>query len=146
MNIAQGLKQKNRLEKALSELIAKITKYQRISALEVVAPPNIGVLIEEYHTKATELADLKKKICTASVPVTDKICRQDSIRKLLKTIRELNTSTEPEEHGYGEHTRTKNFKVQLDYIRKDDMVSRLIAEVDSIQDDLDNFNAITKLS
>ncbi len=145
MNIAAALKEKNRLTQKILRLHHRIDQANRVDAIDPNPPDNVNTLILETKSLIHELGDLKRKIATATHPVADLISKQVELKKLLKVIKDLKTSVTPEKMGYSEDAPVKNFKVQLNSVTKNTVAEDLITQIDTIQDQLDKFNAVTTI-
>lgn len=144
MNIAQALKQKNRLQNRLSEL----TNYLLTKNKKTEDDPIDYKLPEkdiEYLKTVKELIDIKARLARASMPIQEKIVEMGlavEAKKKLSTLEvdEAFTST----YVGSEYKRVKNI-YHIDHQKKEDMLKDLTNRINALQDEIDSFNAITSV-
>jgi DNA anti-recombination protein RmuC len=142
MNVAKALVKKARLSKELADLHNRVIKVQKTNTLDD-APEKIENLLGELDKTMEQLVNIKSKIVVASLPVIEKIVRQSELKKLLASIKKLDTSKAKEGAGYGDNSVVHEFNVQLNDTSKQALLKEIKKDIDDIQDQLDTFNATT---
>lgn len=141
MSIAKAMKHKNRVAQRISRVSSDISSYNSFLSLNE-REVDVAILIQMRHDLVEHLIALKTAIHRASEPVREKIFRLAELKGTIQFYRGLSTT-----HG---KSQTWNSEDAVEYdavLRKKDVdaiVANLEAEVDSIQDSLDEFNASTK--
>lgn len=143
MTLNQALKKKNRLVSEIKALY-ELTKTQ--NSLEESAPRRYK-LTDVYETisiKLTELVALKVSIHTANKPMFAKIFLIAELKGLVKQIKLMPTDEGKVMQRYGAGGETKT--VEIDIVSKNVMISELELQIESLQDALDKYNAITDIN
>jgi hypothetical protein len=145
MNIAKALKIKNRL-------VGQITKKQEIIKREnsrrndSLSTVDVSVEISEWNKLREELIDLKTKISTASVPILNKIIELAELKTTVIFYRCLNTREGTEKIAYGQTNVVDYVWVaEVNTQAQDAKISELETKISELQDDIDNFNAVTSI-
>src|SRR5688572_2549202 len=95
MNIAQALKEKNRLQTQITTLQGRVTSYNRVESTKG-DKPSVPSMVEQIFNSIALLGDLKRRLATASAPVQDAVCRLDQLKAFRKVIQELNCDDTPQ--------------------------------------------------
>ncbi len=155
-NLAQALKQKNRLAGEIArgrEIVQRENSRKESQA----ARADVRAVFEENVARSRELADFKGVIAAANAGVVTgdrgiygKLNLQAELRGLIAFVKGLNTKEGEELERVGflsrdEATRT----VYVATITRDE-VDRLVAayqaEIEQLQDEIDEFNATTRIT
>lgn len=145
MNIRQALKRKNKLTSEIKEVQNLIKEYNS----RIVDTPvrfDVKELLEkELQQKLDELVSLKVKIHLANAPMYYKIFRISELKSQIAFLRSIPT-------GEGKvpvsrYDSTTNEKIAT-YSAADirEKIKALENEIDQIQEELDLYNTVTKLS
>lgn len=149
MNIAQALKQKNRLSKRLNELKEQMKSSNIVRKDDKTSKFVVPDLMTEYLTIVENLATLRGKIANASAPMASKIVMLSSKQALRNFLKELDVSGNPvskiKDHYGSGVAETTEVDVQIDAVKRAEMVKSIETEVDQLQDELDTFNATTSI-
>lgn len=146
MTLAKALKHKNRVAKKIGRVSSDI---QNNNSILTANDPEVDVraLDTMRHELVQHLVALKTAIHRATDPVRDKVFMMAELRGSIQFYQSLNT-----QHGKSASTRYfgggDEFVEHKATMRKehvDRIVADLEAQIDDIQDKLDEFNASTKI-
>lgn len=146
MNLAQALKKKARLEKKANDLLTKINKSNKVNVLNTAQQHDVMGLITEWNEIINDIVEVKAKISENTVLVAKVIAKQGLLRKLLNTLRELDCNATSTRDRYSSvDDAVQSYKVQLSPTQRDLLVEQTQKQIDDLQDQLDDYNAVTKL-
>lgn len=147
MNIAQALKEKNRLLKKIKEIIPQITVNNRYRTDDTTKRERSDDLLKAYRVYILELAELKQKIAIASGPIQSKIVLIGLLTEYKTTVELLNSSELPDNIpvAYGTNPKEVPVVVIIKNLRKQELISETQIKIDQLQDEIDNFNAVTQV-
>jgi uncharacterized protein (UPF0335 family) len=146
MNIKQALKRKNKLVKEISSEFEKLQKYNSVvEGMERVYEPQQAM--DNYIRKTNQLIALKTAVHRANAPVYDKIFRLAELKSVISQVKRLDcqSGTVHSRGGYGTPSETIVMTAIVSIIERDQLVEKLEAEIEMIQDDLDRWNATTEI-
>lgn len=144
MNIAQALKQKNRLSKEYKRLLERLkTKNKRQKDSPQPQVDCHEIIIQLAKTR-DELSLLKQKIVTASAPVHGKIAQLGLYKEKLAVIEALNCDDTPKKEGFSSVVITE-YTVSINEAQKEALIVQSKKNIDLLQDEIDLFNAITQV-
>lgn len=155
INLAQALKQKNRLAGDITRL-REIVKRENSRKESTPARADVRVSFNELVAAARQLAVLKGAISTTNAGATDlshgiygKLNLQAELRGLISFLDELPTK-EGEEVERAGFLREEASKVLFVAEIKRDEIDRLKREfqreIEVLQDEIDEFNAATRIT
>lgn len=142
MKIAKALKLKNQLAGDVAQLKELLTKQNSRSAKQKFDYDNREVLTR-LRTKLAELVKVKAAVAAANAEVYDKIFRLAELKGLVTTLTGLDTKAGVFHEGRGGFSETVyevEYVAQLSKVDVDKLVADLNAEIQSLQDALDEFN------
>ena len=145
LSLAQALKYKNKVVSLLNTTVSDIIRYNTYSAKN---KPDVDVLaLERQHDIIMHhLVIVKSLIHEASSSVRDKIFLLSELKTWLGSLRSIDTR-----HGFVKREYTDEFDLSNEWIatiKKGDLDKRIKVinkNIDNLQDELDSFNAITKV-
>lgn len=143
MNIKQALKQKNKLVSEIKDLYAKFNTYNSFEDGQE-RPYDPQELYNQWLNKTNELITLKTSIHVANSPIFGLIFRMSELKTLSKGLRALNTLSGKKNDPYGRGEATLHNAV-IGVVDRDVIVKRMEDEIESIQEQLDKFNATTNI-
>jgi hypothetical protein len=145
MTIRQALKQKNKLVQELKELNTRLhTNNSIIEGNE--RNYSSKETLTAIYAKINELTVLKTKIHRANVPVYDKIFLLSELKSLAQGLRSLDCTNGIAEDFYSRRSDTQIIKTsEISVQERDNEVKFLETRIEQIQDELDQFNAITTI-
>jgi hypothetical protein len=138
MNLAYALKQKNRVVSRIKELSDSL-KNNNLYSKDAVSIVSTMLLEEELTKLKIELVALKAKIHRANAPVADKIYELAELKSTIALYKSLPVKE-------GRSNRYNSEEIMVAQIKANEVitiVNTLQAKIDSIQDELDVFNAKT---
>jgi len=141
MKIAKALKLKNQLAGEVAQLKDLLTKQNSRSTKQKFDYDNREVLTR-LRAKLAELVKVKAVVAAANAEVYDKIFRLAELKGLVTTLSGLDTKAGVfhEGRGFGEAAYEVEYVAQIGKVDVDKLVAELNAEIQSLQDSLDEFN------
>jgi hypothetical protein len=152
MNIAQALKEKNRSAGRISRLQSDILKNNRYKS-DTPAPLDANDLYEQLLAEKARLVNLKGKIAAANTGIVEKLAELAEAKDMISFVQGLESST-----GIGgQHECTRDYnsgaitfseytiEYAFDSIRVRDMLEFYQERIESLQDEIDNYNATTQI-
>ena len=146
MNIKTALKRKNKLVGLIASEFLKISTYNSIIEGNE-RPYDIEKAIYEWDKYSKELVELKAKIHQANAPVFKKIFLISELKSQVKSLKGLNCDSGKSDvysrYGSGNSETIKTAAIMVN--EKDLMIKDIEAQIDQIQDELDDFNFKTEI-
>ena len=141
MKIAKALKLKNQLAGEVAQLKDLLQKQNVRSTKQKFDYDNREVLAR-LRAKLDELVKVKAAVAAANAEIYDKIFRLAELKGLVSTLTALETKSGMfhEGRGFGEAAYEVEYVAQLGKVDVDQAVAELNAEIQSLQDALDEFN------
>jgi cell fate (sporulation/competence/biofilm development) regulator YmcA (YheA/YmcA/DUF963 family) len=148
MNIAQALKEKNRLLKQFDKLRIQITENNRYRSDDITNRPSMQKLISEFTNLIEKISSLRQTIAVASGPIQEKIARVGLEQQYLALLTNLDTNQLPEQAtvAFGQPSKEIPVVVNIDRAQKEEAMRLAQDHIDNLQDDIDNFNAVTQVT
>ena len=143
ITLAKALKLKNILVRELNSLNSRLLTNN--SYLKNNAPKyNVIDVGSEIAAKRQELVNLKVAIQVANVGIVEKLILLGELKNYAANLNSLQTQ-EGEVTSY--HQNQNNFfECVINQVSKDEMVKVVQTQIDNLQDDIDTFNATTKIT
>lgn len=142
MTIKRALKEKNKLVKELNDLYTKIKTYNSVSD-DSEKPYSTKELILNVDSKLNELVELKTKIHIANGPVYGKIFRMAELKSHVSKLSGLDCSS-GKQKSWGD-TEYTNKVSEIRIVDRDYLIKMAETEIETLQDELDEFNATTNI-
>ena len=141
MKIAKALKLKNQLAGEVAQLKELLTKQNSRSTKQKFDYDNREVLTR-LRAKLAELVKVKAAVAAANAEIYDKIFHLAELKGLVTALTGLDTKAGVfhEGRGFGEAAYEVEYVAQLGKVDADKLVAELNAEIQSLQDGLDEFN------
>jgi hypothetical protein len=145
MNIAKALKVKNRLVGRIANQQLIITR-ENCRRDDNVSMVNVEAEFEVLQNLVNELVNLKTQISVASTPIFGKIVQMQEQKAFVNYLRSISTREGVEIESYGQ-TVVKEYKWTsfINDVKKDILIKELEDSINALQDEVDNFNAITSI-
>ena len=142
VTLARALKERSRIAGRLKRNFAIINNEN--SAIRGSERSfDLHALYEECQTLYRKLIEIKQIIATANAPIVGKLVEMDEVKSMIAQLRSINTTVGYVNRGYGQTN---------DYMEVVFSASEMTAEADKLQeraeqlqDELDAFNALTKV-
>jgi hypothetical protein len=142
MKIAKALKQKNKIVAELKMLRERIEEYNSVISGNP-RPYDITEIQVQLMTKMQELVSLKTRLAQANTLVYSKIFELSELKGLAKFYKDLEIKDGlSKDHRYDE---AQNYESELKVKQRDELVSELEVRIEILQDELDEFNALTEV-
>lgn len=139
INIAQGLKIKNRLTAEIKEIDTQLRVHNVIE--DGVTPDyDTATLLQRRQEITDEVVAIKAAISRANGPVVSLIYKQAEYRGLIVTLKGMQVTARRQRAA---NMETVSFTPQISAKVRDQKVKELEKIVNEIQDELDRFNHST---
>jgi predicted Rossmann fold nucleotide-binding protein DprA/Smf involved in DNA uptake len=141
MKIAKALKLKNQLAGEVAQLKELLTKQNSRSTKQKFDYDNREVLTR-LRAKLTELIKVKAAVAAANAEIYDQIFRLAELKGLVTALTGLDTKAGVFHEGgrFGDAGYEVEYVAQIGKVDVDKLVAELNAEIQSLQDALDEFN------
>jgi hypothetical protein len=147
MNLAQALKQKNRLA---GEIARQQTILQRENARrsDSVSAVNRQEVLDKIQKTSEDLGALKARIATANVGIYSALERMAELKSLISFFQSLpkREGTEVNLVGRDQEKLVYTWESLITQADCDQRVSELQDKINALQDQVDTYNATTELS
>lgn len=143
MNIKQALKRKNKLLGLITEEFSKASSYNSIEEGNP-RPYSATEALQKWQLYCDELIELKTKIHKANTPMFHKIFALSELKSQIKFLKTLNCSQGKERNRWTEGEPIIRH-AEINTVERDTMVKNLESKIETIQDELDHFNAVTEI-
>ena len=148
VTISKALKTKNRLTSRITQVKSQIRAHnayivdKTIPVDEIKIQIKVPELLQELDSLTNKLIAVKSAIGKGNVGSVDKIFRLSEAKGLL-AYWEIVDCTEGRAGGYGHDNDVK--RVQVSLTEKNKIVSELQKLTEKLQDELDEYNATTRV-
>jgi len=144
MNLTKALKHKKKLVKQADEFYSRFSNY---NSFEVGTTPsyNPEEMFEGWLKKTDELVSLKVKIHQANVPIAEKIFRLGEIKNVISRMRGLDTKEGKVRDRYSVNDNAIEYTSYVNLVSKDLQIKNYEEELEKLQEEIEAFNAITKI-
>jgi hypothetical protein len=139
MNIKQALKKKNKLVGQIQEEFNKASQYNVVDEGNP-RPYSAVEAIGKWMQLTNDLIVLKTQIHKANLPVYDKIFELSELKNQVKHLKHLNCVSGKVSGGRWGEGEPVVKHAEINIVEKDQMVKNLEARIESIQDELDQWN------
>ncbi|MFZ9171836.1 MAG: hypothetical protein ACO21X_05550 [Sediminibacterium sp.] len=143
MNLKQALKRKNRLVGLIAEEYIKVSQYNSVDDVNQ-RPYSVKEALQNWLKLTDELIELKSKIQIANNKVNDKIFRLAELKTQVKQLKKLDC-TSGLYYSKWSDDKVVTKVAEIEVIERDKMVKEMEAQIEKIQDELDEWNHQTIL-
>lgn len=145
MKLAKALKEKKRLASEIAKLKSLINKKNSyLLGSDVTKKFDVRQLYGELQGKIEELVNLKIVINEANKEIQSSIFLLSEYKAMIDFLNNLNVVEGKHQIGYSEQIR--EYDVQIDEIKRDELVKEFQDKADSIQDIIDTYNHTIEIS
>lgn len=145
MNLTKALKHKKKLVKQADEAFTRFQRYNSQNKESVGSGYDPEDAYTAWVELTNELVELKTKIHNANAPIASKIFRLGEVKNLVSRLRSVDTKSGlARDYRYSE-TVPIEYVAYLDLFAKDDQISKWEGEIETLQEEIEAFNAITKI-
>ena len=144
MNLSKALKHKKKLVKQADEFYSRFATY---NSFEIGTTPsyNPEEMFEGWLKTTDELVSLKAKIHQANVPIAEKIFRLGEIKNIITRMRGVDTKEGKVRDRYSINDNPIEYTVYVNLVSKDLQIKNYEAELEKLQEEIEAFNALTKI-
>ena len=141
MKIAKALKLKNQLAGEVAQLKVLLSNQNSRPTKQKFDYDNREVLTR-LRAKLAELVKVKSAVAVANADIYDQIFRLAELKGLVATLNALDTKAGVfhEGRGFTEASHEVEYVSQIGKVDVDKLVAELNAEIQALQDSLDEFN------
>lgn len=144
MTIKQALKLKNKLIKSIVDNTNLMLKYNTIEVGNQ-RPYSSSELYNIISANMLELAELKTKIHIANTPVLGKIFAMSEMKSLISNLKKMDCTEGKSNRDRYRMESELVLTSEISLVERDSMVNLLETQIETIQDELDTFNATTTI-
>lgn len=142
MNLTKALKTKKKLIKQIN------TTYSRLSESNSVAVDEVQTYspedsYNEWIRLTNELIDLKTKIQLANTPITGKIFRLGELKSMVSSFKYLNTFGGKVNNRFS--SELTEYVSHFSTLQRDQIIEKWEEEIEQLQEEIEAFNAVTKI-
>ena len=146
MKIKQALKYKKKLASKMNQEFSKVQMYNSVEEGSNRVY-DVKESMQNWLRMSEELVELKTKIHLANAPVYGKIFRMSELKSQLSNLKQLDCVEGKYSDRYGRMSGdTPIIKTaEIGLLERDKMISDLEEEIEKIQEELDEHNALTSI-
>ena len=142
MNLTKALKQKKKLIKKADEFYSRFSNSNSFETdQEQTYDPQI--MYNSWLSTTQELVNLKTKIQIANQTSAQKIFELGEHKNLVSRMKKVDTKKGLFRRGYSEEK--SEYSCWMDQIQKDQLISNWEEKIDALQEEIEAFNALTKI-
>ena len=140
--LARALKERSRLAGRLKHNFQLLNRENsRISG----SPRSFDVraIYAENRELMEKLIDVKQRIAAANAPIAGKLVEMDELKSMIAYLKGLDTTAEIKKTGY--NGESVLYEAVISAAEVNAAVEELQKRVEDLQDELDEFNAVTRI-
>jgi hypothetical protein len=143
MKLSKALKLKNKKVTDYNNTITKMVSHNSYN-VESKKIYDSKSLLGESFTKMEDLIKFKAAIHNTSAPIREKIFKLGELKNFIMNLNRLSTSEGKVRSGYGSDV-VSIYACDIDELEKVKLVETTQDQIEQLQDEIDVFNATTKL-
>jgi hypothetical protein len=143
MKLSKALKLKNKKVTDYNNTITKMVSHNSYD-VERKKVYDSKLLLEESLNKMEDLIKFKAAIHNTSEPIREKIFRLGELKNFIMNLNRLSTSEGKTRSGYNSDV-VSIFACDIDELEKVKLIETTQNAIETIQDEIDIFNATTEL-
>ena len=146
MKIKQALKYKKKLASKMNQEFSKIQMYNSVEEGSKRVY-DVKESMKNWLRMSEELVELKTKIHLAKSPVYGKIFRMSELKSQLSNLKQLDCVDGKYSDRYGRMSGEVQIikTAEIGLLERDQMISDIEEEIEKIQEELDEHNALTSI-
>jgi len=144
MNIAKAMKVKNRNVARIKKILGDVQKWNSVRVGEDV-PVDVTSLWKDLKIEIDNLIEIKTKIAKATDPIRDKLIRLAELKSFISLISYLDTTSGKIYKRKSSTDEVPEYAAAISATELNGTIEALQKGIDSLQDDIDEFNAKTSL-
>ena len=145
MNLTKALKHKKKLVKQADEMFNRFQRYNSQNKENIDRGYDPEKAYEAWLKLTNELVDLKTKIHNANAPIASKIFRLGEVKNLVSRLRNVDTKVGLVRESRYSDSEPVEYVAFMNLFTKDEIVASWEQEIETIQEEIEAFNAITKI-
>lgn len=145
MNLTKALKHKKKLVKQADEAFTRFQRYNSQNKENVGKGYDPEAAYNNWIRLTNELITLKTKIHNANAPIANRIFRLGELKNLVSRLRSIDTKKGLVREYRSADSIPVEYVAYMDLFNKDNQIFNWEQEIESIQEEIEAFNAITKI-
>ena len=145
MNLTKALKHKKKLVKQADEMFMRFQRYNSQNKENVDKGYDPEAAYSKWIALTQELITLKTKIHNANAPIANKIFRLGELKNLVSRLRNVDTKVGLVRESRYSDSEPVEYVAYMDLFTKDNRIVEWEQEIETIQEEIEAFNAITKI-
>jgi hypothetical protein len=145
MNLTKALKHKKKLIKQADEAFTRFQRYNSQNKENVDKGYDPEAAYNNWIRLTNELITLKTKIHNANAPIANRIFRLGELKNLVSRLRSIDTKKGLVREYRSVDSIPVEYVAYMDLFNKDNQIFNWEQEIESIQEEIEAFNAITKI-
>lgn len=144
MNLTKALKRKAKLANEIQKVFSKL---QNSNSHEEKRKPVYSAedVYNEWLKLINELVELKSKIQVANQPIYSKIFRMAELKSMIQQIKRINTTSGIQDTYRSGEAIEVTMVAFIGELDRDKLIQQWEDEVETLQDEIEEFNALTKI-
>jgi hypothetical protein len=142
MNLTKALKHKKKLIKLAEEQYIRFSKFNS-TLVGTETPYNAEQAFNEWIRLTDELVELKTKIHIANGPIMNKIHRMSELKNMIHRFRNIDTKSGMQRDYYDKEA--VEYTAFIDVVKKDTQIHAWEGMIEELQEDIEAYNATTKI-
>ncbi len=146
MKIKQALKYKKKLASKMNQEFSKVQMYNSVEEGSNRVY-DVKESMQNWLRMSEELVELKTKIHLANAPVYGKIFRMSELKSQLSNLKQLDCVEGKYSDRYGRMSGDAPIikTAEIGLLERDQMISNIEEEIEKLQEELDEHNALTSI-
>ena len=146
MKIKQALKYKKKLASKMNQEFMKVQMYNSVEEGSNRVY-DVKESMQNWLRMSEELVELKTKLHLANAPVYGKIFRMSELKSQLSNLKQLDCVDGKYTDRYGRMSGDAPIikTAEIGILERDQMISDIEEEIEKIQEELDEHNALTSI-
>ena len=145
MNLTKALKHKKKLVKQADEAFMRFQRYNSQNKENVDKGYDPQVAYNNWISLTEELITLKTKIHNANALIVSKIFRLGELKNLVSRLRNVDTKVGLVKESRYSESEPVEYVACMDLFSKDKQIAAWEQEIETIQEEIEAFNALTKI-
>ena len=145
MNLTKALKHKKKLVKQADEMYMRFQRYNSQNKENVDKGYDPETAYRKWIALTQELITLKTKIHNANAPIANKIFRLGELKNLVSRMRNVDTKVGLVRESRYSDSEPVEYVAYMDLFTKDIRITEWEQEIETIQEEIEAFNALTKI-
>lgn len=144
MNLTKALKTKKKLVKQVDEAYSRFIAFNSHEA-SMSTPYSAEEAFNAWLDLTNQLIGLKTRIQLANGPIAEKIFRLGELKNLASKMRSLDVREGKHRDRYSNDGEYVEYTAFMNLVTKDKQVKAWEAEIEALQEEIEAFNAVTKI-